>query len=351
MSTAPKVMRWLPAIAVVAAVIVLLMPDFAGLRRTDERTGSPSAERTPSTRVDPENDTTPSSFPPRIASIAPGTGDDSAETPPDADPWAGDAEESGTENPTAFATDANPLDCIIDPYEMVEVGSPVTGLIEKIHVERADTVEAGQVVVQLESDVEKATVALARVRARMEEDVRSREAELALGKRRQERADELFEREALSLDELDELETDAELARLDLKQARDNLELARLELHQAIEALERRTIRSPIPGVVVERMMSPGEVVDEETILTIAQLDPLRVEVILPAAMFGSIQPGTRAAVVPELREDQVQVASVTIVDRVIDSASGTFGVRLELPNPDYSIPGGLRCQVRFGSE
>jgi len=349
--TAPKLMRWLPAVAVAAAAVVLLMPDFAGLRRADERTGSPSAELTPSTRVDPASDTTPSSLPPRIAAMAPGFGDDTAEPLPEADPAVWDAEESTTDNPTALAVDANPLDCIIEPYDVVEVGSPVTGLIEKIHVERADSVEAGQVVVELESDVEKATVALARVRARMEDDVRSREAELALGKRRQVRADELFERDALSLDELDELETDAELARLELKEARDNLELARLELHQALEALERRTIRSPIPGVIVERLMSPGEVVDEETILTIAQIDPLRVEVILPAAMFGSIEPGMRAAVVPELREDQVQVASVTIVDRVIDAASGTFGVRLELPNQDHSIPGGLHCQVRFGSE
>ena len=35
-------------------------------------------------------------------------------------------------------------------------------------------------------------------------------------------------------------------------------------------------------------------------------------------------------------------------VDRVVDGTSGTFGVRLELPNPDYAVPSGLRCQVRF---
>jgi hypothetical protein len=38
----------------------------------------------------------------------------------------------------------------------------------------------------------------------------------------------------------------------------------------------------------------------------------------------------------------------VTLMDRVIDPASGTFGVRLELPNPDYAIPSGLHCRVRF---
>jgi RND family efflux transporter MFP subunit len=348
---APKILRWLPAAAGTAAVAILLVPGFATLRSTDPGTGSPSAERTPAPRFEAARGTTPSLPSPQIAAAAPDFGDDAAETLPEVDPSVWEAEEITSGNPDALAVDSNPLDCIIEPYDVVEVGSPVTGLIEKIYVERGDSIEAGQVLAELESGVEKAAVALARVRAQMVDDVRSREAELDLGKRRQQRADELFERDALSLDELERLETDTELARLELKEARDNLELAQLELKQAIEALDRRTIRSPIPGVVAERRMSPGEVVDEETILTIAQIDPLRVEVILPAAMFGSIRPEMRAAVVPELREDQVQLASVTIVDRVIDAASGTFGVRLELPNPDHAIPGGLHCRVRFVSE
>ncbi|MEO7940445.1 MAG: hypothetical protein ABIR55_17585 [Burkholderiaceae bacterium] len=37
------------------------------------------------------------------------------------------------------------------------------------------------------------------------------------------------------------------------------------------------------------------------------------------------------------------------IVDKVVDSASGTFGVRLELPNPSGSITAGVKCKVRFG--
>jgi multidrug efflux pump subunit AcrA (membrane-fusion protein) len=92
-------------------------------------------------------------------------------------------------------------------------------------------------------------------------------------------------------------------------------------------------------------------VVDEETILRIAQIDPLRVEAILPSAMFGMIKLGMKAAVEPEFPGDQVYVATVQIVDRVIDAASGTFGVRLELPNSDLAIPGGLHCQVRFLDE
>jgi multidrug efflux pump subunit AcrA (membrane-fusion protein) len=38
----------------------------------------------------------------------------------------------------------------------------------------------------------------------------------------------------------------------------------------------------------------------------------------------------------------------VIVVDPVVDAASGTFGVRLELPNPEHAIPAGLKCRVRF---
>ena len=243
------------------------------------------------------------------------------------------------------------FDCIIEPSESVDLGSPVTGIIEKIHVERSDIVQGGQTIAALESGVEKAAVELARARASMQGTIKAREASVALGESRQQRVNRLFEQDTLSLDLREQAETEAEIARRELLEARESQRLASLELQQAFALLERRTIRSPISGVVVERFMAPGEVVvDEKTIVTIAQIDPLRVEVILPSALFGSVRPGMRAAVEPEFGE-QVHVASVRLVDRLIDAASGTFGVRLELPNPDHAIPGGLHCQVHFLGE
>jgi RND family efflux transporter MFP subunit len=244
------------------------------------------------------------------------------------------------------------FDCIIEPSIVASIGSPVEGVIEKLHVERSDLVEAGQVLVELESGVERAQVKLARARSQMRGAVEAREASLSLEQRRRGRVSQLFEEQALSLDVREQADTEAEIARLQLVEAQENQQLASLQLQQALEILRRRTIHSPGSGVVIDRLMSPGEVVDDdETILQVAQIDPLRVEVILPAAMFGTVRTGMRAAVEPEFPGDSVHVAKVQLVDRVIDAASGTFGVRLELPNPDHAIPGGLNCQVRFLDE
>jgi RND family efflux transporter MFP subunit len=240
------------------------------------------------------------------------------------------------------------LACIIEPFHSVEIGSPVTGLIKKIHVEWSDFVQAGQVLVELESEAEWAAVQLARAQAEMTEGIESREATAALIERRRKRLARLYEQNTLSLDLREEVETQAQVARIALEQAHTDQRLASLQLDQAVALLKRRTIRAPFSGVVVERLMSPGERVEEEAILRIAQIDPLRVEVILPSSAFGRIQVGMRAAVVPEFPGDTVHVAPVTVVDRVVDAASGTFGVRLELPNPKRDIPVGLHCQVRF---
>ena len=86
----------------------------------------------------------------------------------------------------------------------------------------------------------------------------------------------------------------------------------------------------------------------ESPVLTLAQIDPLRVEVFVPTAYFGQIRVDSKAEVRPEQPVGGVHIATVTVVDRVLDAASGTFGVRLALPNPHLTLPGGIRCKVTF---
>ena len=91
----------------------------------------------------------------------------------------------------------------------------------------------------------------------------------------------------------------------------------------AAAQLAQRTIRSPIDGVVVERYMSPGEFVDQKPVLRIAAIDPLRVDVLVPAAAFGQVQLGATGTVVPELLNRSEHQAVVKTVDRVIKNVTG----------------------------
>jgi multidrug efflux pump subunit AcrA (membrane-fusion protein) len=71
--------------------------------------------------------------------------------------------------------------------------------------------------------------------------------------------------------------------------------------------------------------------------------------VLVPAVAFGQIEPGMKGSVVPELLNKKEHVAVVRTVDRVIDAATNTFRVRLELSNPGGALPAGLRCKVDLG--
>ena len=84
--------------------------------------------------------------------------------------------------------------------------------------------------------------------------------------------------------------------------------------------------------------------------LRIARLDPLRVEVFVPIALYGQVAVGQRAVVTPEAPINRPLEGRVIVVDRVADAASSTFGVRLEIPNPGHRVPGGLKCKVRLGN-
>ena len=260
-------------------------------------------------------------------------------------------EHDGDATPSVGAGEATPLpelDCVIEPDTTVAVGSRVQGVLDTVYVERGDRVVAGQTLAELDSEIEAANVALARARADMDAELQAKEANLGLGERRVARNERLFESRAISFEAKDEGETNAQLAAFELAQARQSRTVAELELARAAVTLDQRRIVSPIDGIVVERAMAPGELVTDQAILHLARVDPLRVEVIVPAEHYGRIARGMRAEILPEAPLDGSHAAKVSIVDAVIDAASGTFGVRLELPNPDHAIPAGLGCRVRF---
>ena len=240
------------------------------------------------------------------------------------------------------------LDCVIEPSAVVDVGSAVPGLVEALHVDRSDLVTRGSVIAALESSVQRASHELAMVRASLDTAIKLRKQKAAFGYLTQKRNQALLQKAAISMHDMDQLKTETRMANLEVKQEQENKRIAELEYLRAGAVLKQRTIQSPVDGVVMERFKSVGEYVDDEPVLRVAQLDPLHVEVIVPVEHLGRVTTGMQAEVTAVVPGSDTHVATVERVDRVADAASGTYGVRLSLANPDYKIPAGLRCQLGF---
>ncbi|MCB1852609.1 MAG: efflux RND transporter periplasmic adaptor subunit, partial [Gammaproteobacteria bacterium] len=234
------------------------------------------------------------------------------------------------------------LDCVIEPSEVVDIGSAVPGLVEVIAAERNDLIVKGAIVARLESSVEQATLELSKVRASLNTAIELRQEGARFGQLTQARNKSLLQTAAISRQEMDAVESETRIAELQVRQEQENKRIAGLELVQAQAVLDRRTIRTPVNGVVLERFKSAGEYVDDEPVMRVAQLDPLHVEVIVSTDFLGFVEAGMQAKVVPVIPNAATYQATVERVDRISDAASGTFGARLTIPNPDYRIPAGL---------
>jgi RND family efflux transporter MFP subunit len=238
---------------------------------------------------------------------------------------------------------------VIEARQTVKLASSALGMVAELAVDRGDVVRKGQVLGKLDDRVEAANLALARAKAVNNYEIIGHQARLEWLRTKFGRADELSATRIVSRNARDEAESDMRVEEQQLRLSELQRTVAGLEARQAEAMLAQRSFVSPINGVVVERLLSVGEYRNDQTaILTLAEIDPLRVEVFVPTVNYGQIAVGSVGHVVPEDPVGGEYTASVTVVDKVIDAASGTFGVRLELPNPDLALPAGLKCKIRF---
>ena len=241
-----------------------------------------------------------------------------------------------------------PLRCVIEPDRVTEVGSPVIGVIETIHVERGDWVRQGQLLAQLRASVERASVSAAQVRSQADADLQAATANYEFQRQKLARTEELMEKKFVSAQALDQVRAETSVAEQKVAQAREQKRVTREEVAFANAQLGLRSIRAPFAGIVADRYVNVGERVEVKPMFRVAKIDPLRVEIIVPAALYGSIHKGMSAEIIPDLPNAARLDSTVVLVDRLIDAASNTFRVRAELPNAKGALPSGLRCRAEL---
>ncbi len=245
-------------------------------------------------------------------------------------------------------------DCMIESAQVVEVRSPVVGLLQQVPVHRGQAIHKGDVLVVIESSLEKSQAETASFRAQAQGAVMQARSKTEAAREKSRRMDELVKEEFVSAQARDDAAAELGQAEAELKTAEENMELARLQHQEAVDQLNRRIIRSPFDGVVMDQFLYPGALVDagdgKKPIIKIAQTSPLVVQAILPFKAFPNVHLGDAVSIVPEAPFGRVLTSRVKTVDRVIDSAAGTFGVVVELANAHAELPAGIRCKLSLGA-
>jgi RND family efflux transporter MFP subunit len=246
--------------------------------------------------------------------------------------------------PNAAVAIPTEFDCLIKPGMSIELSSPIDTVIDTMLVKPGDRVIKGQALVMLESSVERARVNLAQLQASSVSDIENRKVQLKYTQLNYRRIKSLYAKKSISKFEWDKSNTELALAKIELDKAQEKIDIALLSLELAQAQLALRTLTSPINGIVVDLNANVGESIADRSIMQLAQINPLKVELIASAEYLGLIHSGMEVDIRPERPENRLFNATVTVVDQLIDSASGTFIVRMALPNLGNELVAGVNC-------
>jgi RND family efflux transporter MFP subunit len=234
-----------------------------------------------------------------------------------------------------------------EPYQTIDVAAAEIGIVQDVRVELGQLVKKAEVLGTLDEDVLKATLEIARVKAESTAGINAATAELELKQQRLNALAEINRNGEGSREEFSRAKADAELARAKLKAAEETLAADRLELKKIEAQLHRRTIRSPIDGVVTEIHRDPGEFVSltEPKLFNVVRLDRLRAKFYVPAEQSVRFSKGQRVKLSGQADEKPL-TADVEFVSPITHAESGLVRVDVILDNRDGRLRSGQRLTL-----
>lgn len=240
--------------------------------------------------------------------------------------------------------------CMLRPMQIVDIRSPVVGTLSSISVERGAYVKKGQVIAQLDSQVEQATVNAAKHRSQTSASTTAAQNKVRSAKAKADRMKKLADAQFMSKQAYEDAYQEYQAAQAELLAAQESQAQAKHEYKAALSELNRRTITSPISGTVTTRYLDKGAVVSPTDgkfpIMTIAQTDRLKVQIIAPVKYFKQLKQGSQLTITPEKPFNNPIKMTIAIKDRSVDAASGTFSMIGYINNTNNKIPSGILCSV-----
>ncbi len=230
------------------------------------------------------------------------------------------------------------LDGRVEAVNQATVAAQTSGRVIEINFDIDDYVPKGEIIVRLNDTEQQAR--LSRARSGLQE-VQARFDKAADDQRRKQ---VLYQKQAVSKSAL-------EAAEAEFKAAQAAQAAARAQVTEAGEQVEHTLIRAPYSGIVVERHIETGELVQPGTLLmTGLSLDSLRVTTHVPESLIATLRRFQRASVIlPDAVNGRVAAEQLTISPRA-DANTHSFEVRLQLPALNTPLYPGMSVKVAVTS-
>lgn len=228
-----------------------------------------------------------------------------------------------------------PLGGTLQPITQSILTAELEGRIAEVRVRAGEAVRAGQVLVRvdkrdLESRLAEQAANLANSRAQFE-----------LAEKTYARNADLRERRFISQTSFDNFKST-----LDANREAVNARAAQFAL--ARQALEKATVRSPIDGIVAERLVQPGQHVGlNARLLTVVALEALEFEAQVPVTRIGAVRVGQEVQIEAESFPGRF-VGRVERINPTADPASRMIPVYVRVANPEHTLRGGMFARGRL---
>lgn len=242
----------------------------------------------------------------------------------------------------------------LNPVNIVDVGSQVSGKIEDIFVDFNSQVTAGQIIAKI--DQELFITKVNQNEANYQSSVAALEKSkisLALAEKKLERSKELFEKKLISVEERENAEANYYNAKSDLQSAEARLAQSKSQLESSKVDLAYTIIKSPIDGVVINRNINVGQTVaasfQAPVLFQIANdLTKMQVECSVDEADIGKVEEGQKVTfTVDAFPNDRFRgsVKQVRYSPEVVSNVV-TYTTIVEVDNPDLKLRPGMTATV-----
>lgn len=228
----------------------------------------------------------------------------------------------------------------INPVNVINVGTQVSGTIEKIYVDYNDVVKKGQRLAELDTSI------LTRSVNEAESSMKKTKANLDLVQLNYERTKELFKNNYIAKVELDQAETELKNAKEEYNIAKSKYDVAKINLGYAY-------IDSPVSGVVISREVDIGQTVASSfsapTLFQIAEdLTKMQIETSVSEADIGSIKVGQAVEFTVDSYPSKVFEGKVKQIrlNPVTESNVVVYNVIIEIFNEDKLLMPGMTAYV-----